>query len=127
MKLNSSGKLARFYMWLPPEDKELPQDLCTYFWGLVGRVFFTFGMGGAVLGCFIYVLITAVIFVAQLVWTHKILALYILAVVVVVVVGIWLSERKKKIKIEALEEARLIIGGKVDAIKHRYCPRIEWK
>lgn len=123
MQLNSKGKLAKFYMWLPPDDKKLPKDLCTYFWGLVGRVLFVFGLGGVVLIGLVAVLVKVALFL----WANKIPTLFMLGVGLVVVLSIWLPERKKKITIELFSETRAIIKGKIDAIKGRYCPRIEWR
>lgn len=127
MQLNSKGKLAMFYKWLTPEDQELPHDFCTFFWSLVGRTLALVFFGGLFLFCVIYILVTGVLFVSRWAWAHIGLVLYILGVLLVVAIGIWLSGRKKKIKIGILEEIKTVIGGKVDAIKNRYCPRIDWK
>lgn len=126
MRLNSKGKLAKFYMWLPPEDKKLPQDFCSYFWGLVARVFFIFGMGGLVVVSLVYWAVRFVLWLSHLIWAHKGPSLIVLAFILFIALSVWLSERKKKIKTEILSEAKAIISGKIDSVKNRYCPRIEW-
>lgn len=126
MQFNSKGKLAKFYMWFPPDNGRLPQDLCTYFWGLIYRVIVTlvllamvatslFGVG--------YVLVKFGMFL----WGHKALTLTALGLILLVALSVWFDGRKRKIKSEALSEAKAIIKGKVDAVKNRYCPRIEWR
>lgn len=127
MELNSKSTLAKFYMWLPPDDKKLPQDLCTYFWGLVGRAFFLFGICGMALFSLIYAIVTAVLWLSRLMWAHKAPTMIVLGAIAVVVLGKWLAERKKKITIGILSEAKIIIEGRIDAAKNRYCPRIDWK
>lgn len=121
MNLNSKGALAKFYMWLPPDDKRLPQDLCTFFWGLVGRTFFIFGMGGMILALILY----AVVEVGLFMWAHKAGTLYVVAVIAFAVLIVWLFERKKKV--ELFGEARKVVRAKVGGVKGRYCPRIDWK
>jgi hypothetical protein len=121
MNLNSKGKLAKFYMWLPPEDKQLPQDLCTFFWGLVARAFAIFIVGGLVLAAILVCAAQVGIFL----WAHKDGALFVVALVAFSVFIVWLSERKKKF--ELFSEARKVVKAKVDGVKGRYCPRIEWK
>ncbi len=122
MQLNSNGKLARFYLFLAEDDK-LPQDFCTYFWGLVFRAVVLFGTGGAlVIG-----IVMLIVKVALFIWVHKAGTLVGVLSVLVIALTVWLSESKEKIKIEVLSEAKAIISAKVDAVKHRYCPRIDWK
>lgn len=123
MQFNSKGKLAKFYMWLPPKDDALPNDLCTYFWGLVGRAFFVFGFGGTFAG----VLIFAIVMAAVWIWTHKLVAGSALGMIAIFIFAIWLSVRKKKARSEIFSETKAIIRGKIDAVKNRYCPRIEWR
>ena len=127
MQLNSKGKLARFYMWLPPEDKKLPQDFCTFFWGLVGRAFFVFVVGGAVLAFLVSGIVLSIIHLSSFIWAHKMQTLFVLGSLLFCALLIWFSERKEKIKIELLSEAKMIFRGKIDAVKKRYCPRVEWK
>jgi membrane protein implicated in regulation of membrane protease activity len=127
VEFNSKGKLARFYMWLPPDDKKLPDDFCTYFWGLAGRAFFVFGFCGTLLLMLIAGLVFAVARASTWMWAHKGGTLFFLSVILFSILIVWLSERKTKIKIEMLSETKAIIRGKVDAVKNRYCPRIEWK
>lgn len=130
MQLNSKGVLAKFYMWLPPDDKKLPQDFCTYFWGLVGRTCFVALLGGAVVAglvSLIYWVTRFVFWFSLFIWAHKIPALVTLVSALIVALAIWSQKREKKIKIEILIEAKTIIRGKIDAVKNRYCPRIEWK
>lgn len=110
-------------MWLPPDDERLPQDFCTYFWGLIGRAFFVFGIGGTFLG----LLITGLVFIILWLWAHKFGASLALGGIALFVLLIWISERKKKAKIEFLSDVKAVIKGKVDAVKNRYCPRIEWR
>jgi hypothetical protein len=121
MNLNSKGKLAKFYMWLPPEDKQLPQDLCTFFWGLVARAFLVFGMGGMLLFMLLYAVAQLGIFL----WAHKAGTLTVAGAIAFAVFIVWLFGRKKKF--ELFSEARKVVKAKVDGVKGRYCPRIEWK
>lgn len=92
MNLNSKGKLAKFYMWLPPDSKQLPQDLCTFFWGLVGRAFFTFGIGGTFLAAVLSVAAQTGLFL----WAHKVGTLYAAALIICSAFIVWLVERKRK-------------------------------
>jgi hypothetical protein len=121
VNLNSKGKLAKFYMWLPPGDKKLPQDLCTFFWGLVGRAFFIFGMGGMLLASILY----GVGLLGLFLWAHKVGTLFGLALIAVAVFTCWLSERKKKF--ELFGETRKVVKVKVAGVMGRYCPRIDWR
>lgn len=121
MKLNAKGKLAKFYMLLPLDDQKLPQDLCTFFWGLVGRAFFIFGMGGMLLAAILFAVFQAGLFV----WAHKLESLFFLSLGVFAGLVAWLSERKKEL--ELFSETRQIIKAKVTGVKSRYCPRIDWK
>lgn len=127
MQLNANGKLAKFYMWLPPDDKRLPQDFCTYFWGLVSRAVFIGGIGGmAALGLLLGIVKFAT-WLFYLITTHKKETLVTLIMLAIVAVVIWLANLKQKVKVEIFSEAKAIIKVKVDAVKNRYCPRIEWK
>lgn len=126
MRLNSQGTLAKFYMWLPPDDKKLPQDLCTYFWGLVGRACFIFLVGGSMAVSIIYGLVRAALWFSRLVWANKATALYFLSIGLFTALILWLSGRKKKIKVKVLNELTVVVKAKVEAVKGRYCPRIEW-
>lgn len=121
MNLNSKGKLAKFYMWLPPDDKRLPQDLCTFFWGLVLRAFIIFGIGGMLVFAILFGAVQAGLFL----WAHKEGALFVLTLAGGAALIVWLSERKKKF--ELFGETRKVIRAKVDGVKGRYCPRIDWK
>ena len=125
MRLNREGKLAKFYMWLPPDDKKLPQDLCTYFWGLVGRAFAIFIIGGSMAVTIICGAVIGILWLSRLIWAHKALTLWVVSSGLIFALTIWLSGRKKKIKIQILSETRAIIKGKIEAVKGRYCPRIE--
>jgi uncharacterized membrane protein YjjP (DUF1212 family) len=123
MKFNSNGKLARFYLFTHEYEK-LPNDFCSYFWGLVGgtlRVLFVSAMLAMLLAVVIYLATGAV----RWAWAHKSGVFLMLAVFVIAALAVWWSERKTKIEI--LSETKAIITGKIDAIKGRYCPRIEWK
>lgn len=126
MQFNSNGKLARFYLWFPPVGQELPKDFCTYFWGLIGRVFLI--VAASVAACSVlFVLAYALYSGAILLWAHKATTLTVVGGTLLLVLSLWFDERKKKIKVEILSEAKTIIKGKVDAVKNRYCPRIEWR
>lgn len=127
MQLNRNGYLARFYLFFEDGGKDLPQDFCSYFWGLVGRVVFVLGFGGTMIVGLIYGLVRFLIFITYLTLSHKKETLAVLAVIGLTALAIWLSSRKKKIKIEILSEVEKIIKGKIDAVKNRYCPRIDWK
>jgi hypothetical protein len=96
MKLNSQGKLAKFYMWLPPDDR---------------RVLFLF--------------IFAAVQVGLWLWAHREGALFALALIAFSAFIVWLAERKKKV--ELFGEARAVVRAKVEGVKGRYCPRIDWK
>lgn len=123
MKLNSNGKLTQFYMLFKEDGEPLPQDFCTYFWGLVGRIVFTL----CIVGIILITLAAGVAHAAIWLWAHKLGAAYLLTFAIACILIVWLSTRTKKIKIEILSEAKAIIKSKVDAVKNRYCPRIEWK
>jgi hypothetical protein len=127
MQFNSKGKLAKFYMWLPPNDKRLPTDFCTYFWGLVGRALFIFGVGGMFLVMLVSSLVVLVIWFSKLVWANKGVSLFVFGWLVFMALVIYLSDRKKKIKIGIITEISAVIKGKVDSVKKRYCPRIDLK
>jgi hypothetical protein len=125
MQLNENGKLARFYMWFTPVDKSLPPDFCTYFWGLIVRATLVLFLGW-VAGSLSYWLIRLVLWLSRLMWAHPRQALIGLGGALLIALVVWLSAREKKIEIEVLSEAKAIVAGKIDAIKYRYCPCIEW-
>lgn len=120
MKFNSDGKLARFYLFCSEDGAELPQNLCSYFWGLVSRALFIVVLGSSVLLAVFGILF----YVAVWFWAHKKGVAIVLGAGALFGLVMWLSERK--VKIEILSEAKAVIKGKVDAVKGRYCPRIEW-
>jgi len=128
LSFNRNGKLARFYLFFGKDGEELPQDLCTYFWGLVGRGLFMVVVPGQILGWLVYGLVMLAMFVmSHKRQTGKVLAA-VVAVTVIIALAIWFKRRTKKAKkIEMFSEAKAVIGGKVDAVKNRHCPRIEWR
>jgi len=122
MQLNSNGKLAKFYLWF--SDGELPRDFCSYFWGLVRSVICSL-IVLVVVGVLLWAVGFALYHASLWVWAHKIGVSVLLVITGVLTLAMWLSERRAKI--EVLTEVKAVVAGKVDAIKNRYCPRIEWK
>lgn len=122
MTFNSKGKLARFYVWSGSSGCELPDDLCTYFWGMVGRV-----AALLLLTVFLLVIVTGTVIgivdFVQFAGRHKVIALLIGIGCSVVAFMIW----KKRSSSEVIREASEIVLGKISGVKNRYCPRIEWR
>lgn len=127
MRLNRSGKIAKFYAFFLPDKQQLPSDFCTYFWGLVGRALFIVVIPGQIVGWSIYGLVLLVKFA----WAHKIGTLYwIIAAIgltLLALLAIWLNKRRKRLRLEFLDEVKTIAAAKIDSVKNRYCPRIDWK
>ena len=65
MRLNSKGYYAMFYRWFG--DGSLPEDFCTFFWGLVLRGFVVLGVGSMS----IFLLISLVIWTVRFILAHK--------------------------------------------------------
>jgi hypothetical protein len=73
----------------------------------------------------LFFLIYAIAQGAIFLWAHKLGTLIFLGIILVAILIVWLSERKKKVK--APSEIRMLIRARIDSVKRRYCPRIDWK
>lgn len=123
MNLNPNGKIARFYLYFNAEPKLLPENFCTYFWGLFARCLAVLG-AGVFLTLGLYGLILWLLFIASVLWSIKLIMLVLLAMTLILLLARWIA---KKDVPEVIQETRTIIRGKVDSVKNRYCPRINWK
>jgi hypothetical protein len=127
LQFNSNGKLAKFYHFFQKDEEALPEDFCTYFWGLVIRALFMLAIPGQIIGRGIYGLFLLIKFT----WAHKMGALYwiiaAIGVMLLTLLAIWLNKRRKRLRFEFLDEVKVVVTAKIDAVKNRYCPRIEWR
>jgi hypothetical protein len=123
VKLNSKGFYARFYLWFLSRDESLPDDFCTFFWGLIFRALFVLMVGGSFVGF----LIVAAIWIVQVILAHKKPTLIFVFAGLVIAFVTWLSNYKPKRQFEFWEEAKAIVKAKSDSVKSRYCPHIDWK
>lgn len=134
MKLNSKGLLAKFYMWPIFESRSLPVNFCDYIKGLVGRAFLVFGCGGMALFTLIMALVKLSIVMYHVISSNKMLSFSVFLSVLTTTFLAWFTTKyskrkgiKQGRKIEILSEMKMIIGGKIDAVKKDYCPVIDWK
>lgn len=123
MKLNSNGKIARFYLWFS-DTAGLPPEFCTYFWGLIVRGFVC--LVGVGMALFVVVLVAALLIaLGRWLGHHKAANLFLAISLAVIAMTTWLY--RKQIQIEILDETKTIVKGKIDSVKNKYCPRIDWQ
>lgn len=123
MRLNANGYLARSYLFLSRAldigSKRLPADLCTFFWGLVGRY-----MAAAMIATVPLALIVAMAIKA---YQHPWEALIGLGVAAGVIALILILVLAPHIRLRRVPEPVRVAVEMVKAKKNRYCPRIEWR
>lgn len=121
LKLNRKGKLARFYLLIG--DRDLPDDLCMFWWGLVWRAVKSVVAVAIILwmiGMFGY----ALFIMARAGWQHPRLAGVIAVGLAVVGLAIW---KRRAFRFEFVDEVAEVVQAKVLATKQRFCPRIDWQ
>jgi hypothetical protein len=149
MKLNSNGKLARFYQW--SYDAALPQNFCEYFWALAFAALFfpltwmSYPWDSCMFServwkgfCVLATLALIAYGLAQ--WVeHPFEGTMIvlgciggtIGLVAIIIGGTflleslqdWESESKPTLFGEIVE----VLREKKDAVKENYCPKIDWK
>lgn len=122
MKLSERGSFARLYLFFSDSGR-LPNDFCTFFWGLVWRGFLFFGLVGVILFTLIYWLTVGL----MAAWRHRTGVLEFVGMLAAISLITYVLARLKRVKIQTLNDAEAILSGKIDAVKNRYCPRIEWE
>ena len=121
LKLNRAGKLARFYLVFG--ERDLPDDLCTFWWGLVWRVV-KVGIAGLALLGFAILVCYAVFQILAGGWRHPRAAGLIVVGLTFTGLAIW---KRRAFQFEVVREASAVVQAKVQAAKGRFCPRIDWQ
>ena len=111
MRLNPHSRLARFYLL---SAKELPRDLCTYVWGLVGRLMLMSILLGSLLGIVVIALVKWRGTLATLEMIF--IALLFFGLVSIPVAGVYY-----------LVHSDNLLKAYLKAKKEKYCPLIQWK
>jgi hypothetical protein len=120
MRLSRNNIFVRWYRWLGSHrwlGSPYPQDFCTLFWGIIGRTLLL----GIVCTCFLTGLGITLVSLVLAFWRHP--AFIVGAVAAGVgIVAFFLNARGARL----WRDAAQIVSGKVDSVKNRYCPHIEW-
>jgi len=122
VKLNRKSVFARFYL-LAGDEWNLPEDFCSFFWGLVERalkVIIFVAVCLFIICFFVY----GVIHVVMAGWRHPTISATALASAFVIAGGFWLAYRRGVAS--AASDLLKIVNTKIDSVRNRYCLRIEW-
>jgi hypothetical protein len=143
MKLNYSGKLARFYRW--SFDSDVPSNLCTLFWGLLfATLFFPITWASLPFDCSNFVerivkgfivlggLVLAGLFLTYL-WLVPgfffipalVVGGILLVICLIFLIGFVCTEILPNST--TWQEVKDVVRERKDGFKGRYCPKVEWK
>lgn len=118
MELNRDGKLARFYIVVG--DGYLPNDFCTFFWGLIWRAL-KVAIGSLITLWVAVLVIWALVQIGIGSWHHPKSAGLVIIGVGVIALSFW---KRNQLPVGEIAD---VASAKIDSIKKGYCPRIEWK
>ena len=147
MKLTKTSLITRFYMWTYGRtEKELPNNLCNYFWSLIAATLllpltiwsypfqrfakFRLRSLGAKIGTFFgsaFLLFILSVFGYGFYMQPGVVIGGILGGAVLLSL-LHLQEKKKLEPIHKFSsEVMDIVSTKIEAKKNRYCPKIDWE
>lgn len=121
MRLNKNGKLARFYMLF--DGAHLPNDLCTFWWGLVWRVA-KVTLGAVIVLWLVGMFGWAVFIISRAGWRHPGIAGLVIGLAAIIGLMIW---KRRSLQFEVVREVKMVVGTRVSATKQRFCPQIDWQ